>query len=407
VRGAAMLPPAEAMRPPAPPLFRRSRLSRLALSQALDQPTRIVLRQVARWPLRSFVTSAGIGLAVAVLISSMQWLDAIDHIVDVYFLQAQGQDVTVGFAEVRSADVARGLGRLPGVMTTESMRAVPAKLRSGPRVEREAVQGVPAHQELQHVYDATGQSVDLPPEGLVISTMLAELLGVAPGDKVTIEVQEGRRPVLEVPVAATFETYIGSPAYMEIGALNRLMREPPSVTGVHLRVDPRRRAQLFRELKQIPQVSSVSLRDAAVQTFHETMAKTLLIYVSFFIVFACALAFGVTYNAARIALSERSRELATLRVLGFTRAEISYILIGETGLLTLLALPLGVACGYVLAMTIVRGFDTELFRVPFVIEAATYGWAILVGVFATAASVLLVRRRLDQLDLIGVLKTRE
>jgi putative ABC transport system permease protein len=129
--------------------------------------------------------------------------------------------------------------------------------------------------------------------------------------------------------------------------------------------------------------------------------------VSFFIVFACALAFGVTYNAARIALSERSRELATLRVLGFTRAEISYILIGETGLLTILALPLGVACGYVLAMTLVRGFDTELFRVPFVIAPSTYGWAILVGVFATAASVLLVRRRLDRLDLIGVLKTRE
>jgi putative ABC transport system permease protein len=287
------------------------------------------------------------------------------------------------------------------------MRAVPAKLRFGPRVEREAVRGVPAHQELHHVYDAAGRSVDLPPKGLVISTMLAELLGVAPGDKVTIEVQEGRRPVLEVPVAAVFETYIGSPAYMEIGALNRLMREPPSVTSVHLRIDPAQRAQLFRELKQIPQVSSVSLRDAAVQTFHETMAKTLLIYVSFFIVFACALAFGVTYNAARIALSERSRELATLRVLGFTRAEISYILIGETGLLTILALPLGVACGYALAMLLVRGFDTELFRVPFVIAASTYGWAILVGVFATAASVLLVRQRLDRLDLIGVLKTRE
>ena len=407
VRSATALPPAEAMRPPAPPLFRRSRLSQLALSRALDQPTRIVLRQAARWPLRSFVTSAGIGLAVAVLISSMQWLDAIDHIVDVYFLQAQGQDVTVGFAEVRSAEAVLGLGRLPGVMTTEPMRAVPAKLRAGPRMERESVQGVPARQQLHRVYDAAGRSVDLPPEGLVISTMLAELLDVSPGDTVTIEVLEGRRPVLEVPVAATFETYIGSPAYMEIGALNRLMGEPPSVTAVHLRVDPAQRARLFRELKQIPQVSSVSLRDAAVQTFHDTMARTLLIYVSFFIVFACALAFGVTYNAARIALSERSRELATLRVLGFTRAEISYILIGETGLLTFLALPLGVAWGDLLATLLVRGFETELFRVPFVIEPSTYGWAVLIGVLATAASVLLVRRRLDRLDLIGVLKTRE
>jgi putative ABC transport system permease protein len=388
-------------------LFRRGRLSRLTPARALDQPTRIVLRQVARWPLRSFVASAGIGLAIAVLITSMQWLDAIDHIVDVYFLQAQGQDVTVGFVNVRSADAVRSLGRLPGVMATEPMRAVAAKLRVGPRMEREAIQGVPAHQELQRVYDAAGRAVDLPAEGLVISTMLAELLQVQPGGTITVEVLEGRRPVLQVPVAAVFETYIGSPAYMEIGALNRLMREAPSVTGTHLRVDPAQRAELFAELKQTPQVSAVTLRDAAVQTFHETMARTLLIYVSFFVVFACALAFGVTYNTARIALSERGRELATLRVLGFTRAEISYILVGETGILALVALPLGAACGYGLARLIVRGFETELFRVPFVITPATYGWAMLVGIGATAASVLLVRRRLDRLDLIGVLKTRE
>jgi putative ABC transport system permease protein len=407
VRDAASLPPAEAMCPPAPPLFRRSRLAGFAPSRALDQPTRIVLRQLARWPLRSFAASAGTGLAIAVLVCSMQWLDAIDHIVDVYFLQAQGQDVTVGLADVRSTDALRGLARLPGVMSVQPMRVVPAKLRVGPRMEREAVQGVPAHQQLSRVYDAGGRAVDLPREGLVISTMLAELLDVQPGDKITVEVLEGKRPVLEVPVADVFETYIGSPAYMEIGALNRLMGEPPSVTGVHLRVDATQRARLYRELKTLPQVSTVTLRDAAVQTFHETMARTLLIYVSFFVVFACALAFGVTYNTARIALSERGRELATLRVLGFTRTEISYILIGETGVLALVALPLGVACGYALATLLVRGFETELFRVPFVITPATYGWAILVGIGATAASVLLVRRRLDRLDLVGVLKTRE
>jgi putative ABC transport system permease protein len=407
VRTAGALPPAEAMRPPAPPMFRRTRLSKLAPAFVLDQPTRIVLRQVARWPLRALVASAGIGLAIAVLITSMQWLDAIDHIVDVYFLQAQGQDVTVGFVNVRSADAARGVGRLPGVMATEPIRAVAAKLRVGPRMEREAIQGVAAHQELQRVYDAAGRAVDMPPAGLVISTMLADLLEVQPGGTITIEVLEGRRPVLEVPVVAVFETFIGSPAYMEIGALNRLLREPPSVTGVHLKVDPLQRMHLFRDFKNTPQVSAVTLRDAAIQTFHETMARTMLIYVSFFVAFSCALAFGVTYNTARIALSERGRELATLRVLGFTRAEISYILIGETGVLTLFALPLGAACGYGLAALLVRGFETELFRVPFIIAPATYGWAMLVGVGATAASVLLVRRRLDQLDLIGVLKTRE
>jgi putative ABC transport system permease protein len=407
VRRAAALPPAEAMRPPAPPLFRRSRIAGSSLAARLDQPTRIVLRQAARWPARSLVTSAGIGLGIAVLITSMQWLDAIDHMVDVHFLQAQAQDVTVGFSEARSIGATLELARLPGVLTSEPNRSVAAKMRSGLHEEREALQGLPAHQELHRVYDAQGRAVDLPADGLVISTALAQRLDVGIGDRVEIEVLEGRRDTHSVPVVNLFETYIGSPAYIEIGALSRLLHEGASATSVHLRVDAAHEAELFRALKQIPAVASVTVKRAAVETFHETMAKTLLIYVSFFMVFSTTLAIGVTYNAARIALSERSRELATLRVLGFSRAEISYILVGEIGLLTLLALPLGVASGFALAKLIVRGFDTELFRVPFVIAPGSYGLAILIGVVAAAGSVLLVRRRLDRLDLIGVLKTRE
>jgi putative ABC transport system permease protein len=407
VRTAAALPPATAMLPPAPPLFRRTALSRLGFVERLDQPTRILLRQIVRWPGRSFITTTGIAMSVAVLVTAMQWLDAIDHMVDVYFLDAQAQHVSVGFAEPRSSEVVRELGRLPGVQTTEPMRAVAAKVRRGWREEREAVQGLPAHQELYRVFDADGRAVDLPPDGVVISTMLARMLDVRVGENITVEVLEGRRPVFDVPVAATFETYIGSPAYMEIGALARLMRERPSVTAVHLRVDTNQAPALFRELKALPRVSSVTVKEAAVQTFHETMAQTITIFVSFFIVFSCALAFGVTYNAARISLSERGRELATLRVLGFTRAEISYILLGEVALLTLVALPLGCAAGFALASLIVQAFETELYRVPLVILASTYGWAIVIGLTATAVSAFLVRRRVDRLDLIAVLKTRE
>ncbi|HQR24788.1 MAG TPA: FtsX-like permease family protein [Steroidobacteraceae bacterium] len=407
VREAASLPPAQAMQPPAPPMFRRSGVSELKIVQRLDQPTRILLRQIVRWPVRSFITTAGIAMSVAVLVTSMQWLDAINHIVDVYFLDAQGQDLSVSFGEARSSEVARDLARLPGVMTIEPMRSVAAKIRAGWREEREAIQGLPANQALYRVYDATGRALVLPQEGVVISTMLAKLLDVRVGDSITVEVLEGRRPVFEVPVVDTFETYIGSPAYMEIGALDRLMRERPSVTAVHLRIDDRYRDMLFGELKNTPRITAVTVKDAAVQTFHQTMAKTITIFISFFIVFACALAFGVTYNAARISLSERGRELATLRVLGFTRAEISYILLGEVALLTFVALPLGCVVGYWIASLFTRAFETELYRVPLVILASTYGWAIAIGLGATAVSALLVRRRVDRLDLIAVLKTRE
>ncbi len=407
VRSAASLPPAEAMRPPAPPMFQRTRLASFALAQRMEQLSRIILRQVGRYPVRTLTTCTGIAMSVAVLITSMQWLDAIDHMVDVYFKQAQSQDVTMVFAEPRSLDVARDVARLPGVRTVEPMRIVPAKLRFGWREQREGLQGLPMHQQLYRVYDARGDALTLPPEGLMISSMLAELLGVTRGDRITVEILEGRRDVVQVPVAGIFETYIGSPAYMESGALARLLKESPTVTAMHMRVDSEQLPALMRELKTLPRVSAITLRAANIQIFDETMARTLMIFVSFFIAFSCALAFGVTYNAARIALSERGREFATLRVLGFTRAEISYLLLGEIALLAAIALPVGCLAGRMLARLIVAGFKTELYRVPFVVNGSSYGWAMVVAVLATALSAVLVRRRLDRLDLIAVLKTRE
>lgn len=407
VRSAASLPPAEAMRPPAPPMFQRTRLASFSFAQRIEQLSRIILRQVGRYPVRTLTTCTGIAMSVAVLITSMQWLDAIDHMVDVYFRQAQSQDVTMVFAEPRSLDVARDVARLTGVRTVEPMRIVPAKLRFGWREQREALQGLPAHQQLYRVYDARGDALTLPPEGLMISSMLAELLGAGRGDRITVEILEGRREVVQVPVAGIFETYIGSPAYMERGALARLLKESPTVTAMHMRVDSAQLPALMRELKTLPRVSAITLRAANIQIFDETMARTLMIFVSFFIAFSCALAFGVTYNAARIALSERGREFATLRVLGFTRAEISYLLLGEIALLAAIALPIGCLAGRMLARLIVAAFKTELYRVPFIVNGSSYGWAMVVAILATVASAALVRRRLDRLDLIAVLKTRE
>ncbi|HEY0942610.1 MAG TPA: FtsX-like permease family protein [Steroidobacter sp.] len=404
---AAALPPAEAMRPPAPPMFQRVGIVGLGFAQRLEQLTRIIIRQVWRWPMRTLTTCGGIAMATAVLLASFQWLDAINNIVDVYFRQAQSQDVTVIFAEPRSIEVARSMARLPGVRTVEPMRVVPAKMRFGWREQRESLQALPMNQALYRVYDANGKTLSLPLEGLMISSMLAEILHVGIGDEITVEILEGRREVLRIPVAAIFETYIGSPAYIEEHALARLLRESQTVSAMHLRVDSLQLPALLEELKTLPRLSAVSLRAANIQIFDETMARTLMIFVSFFIMFSCALSIGVTYNAARISLSERGREFATLRVLGFTRGEISYLLLGEIALLAAIALPLGCLLGHLLAKLIVTAFKTELFRVPFVLDGSSYGWAMIITVASTALSAVLVRRRLDRLDLIAVLKTRE
>jgi len=404
---AATLPPAEAMRPPAPTRFRRTRLSSTWLARWIDQSTRIILRQILRAPLRSAMATVGIAMSVGVLVTSMQWLDSINHIVDVFFYQAQRQDMMVGLVEERSSRVMYAFERMPGVLAAEPMRILSATFRSGVRSHRGAIQGVPPHQDLNLVYDASGTAVPVPPDGLVLSTALADKLGVTRGDWLWVEIREGRRPTVRLPVVDLFETYIGTPAYMDIAAVARIMHERPTVEYVSLLVDSRAQSALFAELKALPEIASVLLRRAAVDTFHDTMAETLRIYVSFFVVFACTLAFGVVYNSVRIALSERGRELATLRVLGFGRAEISYILLGEVALLIFIGLPLGCFVGYGLAWLITAGFETELYRVPLYLEPSTFGWAVAIGLAATTASAALVRRRVDRLDLIAVLKTRE
>jgi len=407
VRRAVSLPPAESMRPPAPPLFRATGLGS-ALVLPFDQPTRMILRSILRWPGRAAVTTVGIAMAVGLLVLSLQWSDAIRHMVQTYFVDAQHQDVSVGLVEARESHVTEAFEQLPGVLHAEPARAVAARLRSGPRSHRESVQGVPADAELAPVYDtARSGPLPVPPEGLLLSTKLAEILRVDVGDSVTVEILEGRRPVRRVPVAGTFETYLGTPAYMDMHALNRLMRERPAASLVHLAVEPGREEALYRELKRVPAVASVMVREASVTKFHETIAETMLTFISFFGALAGMLAFGVAYNSTRIALSERARELATLRVLGLSRVEISYILLGEVGLLVLAGLPLGCGVGVALAWIMADTFETELYRVPLVIESSTFGWAVAVTVAATAVSALLVRRRLDRLDLIGVLKTRE
>lgn len=406
VRRAAMLPPAEAMRPPAPPTFRRS----LILDRwtgFLDQPTRIVLRQIARYPLRSALTSIAIATSVGLLVMSLQWVDAIDQIALSYFYEAQHQDVVVGLVETRERSAIAEFRRLPGVLAAEPMRIVSADFSSGTRRHRGGITGIPDDATLQPICDAHGRNVPVPPQGLVLASVLADKLGVAVGDTVHVDILEGRRPSVALPVHTIFETYIGMPAFVHIDVLDRLLRERPSLGYANLLVDPPQQARLLARLKGLPQVSAVMLRQAAIDSFHQTIGDHLMVFVSFFVAFACALGLGIVYNSARIALSERGRELATLRVLGFTRMETSYILLGEVGLLIFAGLPLGCLFGWAINSLMATAFATELFRIPNVIVPSTYGLAVVISLIATFLSAAIVERRIEHLDLIEVLKTRE
>ncbi|MCC5868186.1 MAG: ABC transporter permease [Gammaproteobacteria bacterium] len=404
---AARLPPAEAMRPEPPSRYRRSWLERLGLGGWLDQPSRMVLRHLGRHPLKSAITVLGIAMSVAIVMLARFQVNAVDALVESEFGLAAREDLTVTFTEPTSYRAMFALAAEPGVGQVEPMRMVPARLRAGHREYRLAIRGLVAEPDLHRLLDIHQQPIRPPAEGLLLTSYLADTLGVVPGDSLQVEILEGDRPVRQLPVAGVVPEYIGMNAYMELTSLNRLMREGNAISGVYLKVDADERDRLFQRIKNMPRVAGVSIQREAVRSFEEDMAGTVLIFTLVMTLLAMVIAVGVVYNSARIALAERARELASMRVLGFRRAEISYILLGELALLTLLALPPGFLIGYGMTHMIATALGTELFRIPAVIAPSSFAFASCVVMAAAIGSALLIRRRLNRLDLIGVLKTRE
>jgi putative ABC transport system permease protein len=407
VRRAIRLQPADAMRPEAPELYRQTILERSRFARLLSQPTRIVLRTLSRHPGRAALSILGISAAAGMMVVGNFSLDAMDVMLDHQFNVAQLFDVMVSFVEPVSPRAEYELQRLPGVLDVERFRASPVRIRYQHRQRTTGITGLNNGARLNRVVDASFQVRSLPPGGLVLSAKLAELLQARVGDVVTVEFLTGARPVREIRVVALVDEFMGANAYMEIDTLARLLGEGPSLAGAYLSIDEAHAAELYQKLKDTPMVSGVLLKTAALESFEETLAEMIAMVRTTTVLFAAIMVFGVVYNSARISLSERSRELATLRVIGFTRAEIAYILLGEFILLAVLAIPIGMLVGYSLAAATVQAYDTELWRMPLVVAPATYAFSALTVIAATVVSAWIVRRKLHRLDLVEVLKTRE
>lgn len=405
VWGVVRLSPAVAMQPAAPTRYRR--LIGGAHTGRLPQSAVMITRHIVRWPLRAAFTLLGIALSVAVLVGSLFSTDAVEHLIDAIFFQADRQDASITFVSERPDSVVADIARLPGVLTVEPVRALAARLTFGPTSRRVAIEGRMPGADLSRLIDMDGRPVHLPEAGLALTDKLARVLGVRVGDVVQVETLDRRRRVADVPVTAVVQGYVGMASYMDLAAVNRLNQEGRMISGVNVKLDPAGRDALYRRIKAMPAVASISLQTLALETLRRTMAENIGIMTGVFTALALVIAFGVVYNSARIQLSERAREIASLRVLGFTRAEVSWILLAELAILTVLALPVGWLLGYGLAFGMARGLETELFQVPLVVERATYAWAALVVLAAAAGSALVVRRRIDRLDLVEVLKTRE
>lgn len=407
VRRAVRLPPADAMKPEPPASFRATIIERLGVQRLFSPASRMVFRHIERQPVRSILTCLGVALATAVLVLGSFIEDSVNYVMDFQFNLAQRQDVTIGFVDPLSATAIHDVRHLPAVFDAQPFRSVPARLRSGYRVRRIAILGLPDDRPLFRVVDVRERELDLPDQGLILSAKAAELLHLKVGDAVTVEVLEGERPVRRATVAGLVNDFGEPTAYMNLNTLHRFMREGDQISGAFLAADSNQLAALHKQLKETPKVASVAVKSAALTSFRQLFAEHLLRMRTFDVVFSCIMVFGVVYNSARVSLSERSRDLATLRVMGFTRQEIFRILLGELSILILAAIPLGLIMGYYFSALAIWALETETQRFPLVIENSTYGFAIVVVVVATFLSAAVVRRRLNQLDLVAVLKAKE
>ena len=408
VRTAVRLKPAEAMRPEAPAVYRTSFIEEMGLKRLFSTPTRMILRNLGHKPFKSLLSVLGIALAVGMLMTGRFQENTINYMMDLHYGLSQRDDLAVGFSEPTSRRALTELQSLPGVEYGEPVRTVPARLRFEHREYRVYISAFEPGATIKRLVDSDLNIVELPRDGIVLNEYLAqEILRIEAGELLSLEILEGSMPIRQLPVVALVRQDLGVGAYMDLDALNRLMQDGDVISGAFLYIDEKYTDEIYRHLKDRPRIVGSVIRTQEIENFHRTMDETMLFWTFVATLFAVVIAVGVVYNSARITLTERSRELASLRVLGYTRGEISYILLGELALLTLAAMPPGLWLGRALCGYIAASIGNEMYRVPLVLEPATYAFAALVVLVAAAVSALLVRRRLDELDLIEVLKTKE
>lgn len=407
VRRGVRLPPAEAMRPDTPETYRPTLVERIGLQPLLSPVTRMILRQVERRPVRSLMTVTGVALATGIMVSGVFFPDSMDFIVDAEFHRASRENLAVNFIENTERRALHELAALPGVTLAEPHRSVPVELRHLNVMRRTTVQGLVSGPELHRVLDKDMNPVELPPAGLVLSSVLADVLGVRPGDLIVMEMLDRRRETRVVQVAGVIKQWLGMSAYMDIEALNTLLGDGDLISGAYLAVPEHMEAAVVADLDARPRVAGTRTQRGTIRSWEQSFEEVLLTMVTFIAAMAGAITLGIVYNAARITLSERARELASLRVLGFTRGEISRILLGELAILVIAAIPVGFGVGWWLAAQWAAQAPKELVQVPVVITARTLALSASVVLAAALLTGLIVRRRLDRLDLIGALKTNE
>lgn len=407
VRRAVLLPPAEAMRPEAPARFKPGLLERLGFGKLVGATGQMILRNVERKPIQGFLSSLGIALSIAILTIGFFMFDSVNYMMDLQFRKIQREDVALVFNEVQPESVRYDLAGLNGVSRVETQRVMPARLRFGHREDEVVIQGMEQRGELRRIINSAGMETPVPASGAILSSTLAEQLGAGTGDELIVEFLEGKRNTEVVTISGLVDDFLGMSVYMSKESLWELNGESGIASGAFLAVDELAIDDLNQQLKQVPAIAGVASPSRMLQAFQDQLTDGILVAAGFLIGFASIVSIGVVYNAARISLSERGRELASLRVMGFHKNEVAVLLLGEQAFIALAAIPLGWLIGYGMTYALTGALQNDIYRIPFIAEPRTYLLSAVLVLCTAIASGLLVRKKLNQIDIVEVLKTKE
>lgn len=400
------LPPAEAMRPVSPVLYRPTLLERIGIT-LFSPSVRIVIRSIARKPVASLLTMLAIAFSVAILVVGRSTIDSVQWMMRIQFQLASRETATIAFVRSLGSRASYELRTLPGVLQTQPYRTIFVRISNGNRSRRLALLGLPREPRLHGIIDRNGSESTPPVHGLLLTKALADILAIRPGERVTIAFLEGDRRVIQMPVQQVSDELVGLNAYADLAEAHRVLRESGTISGAWVTIDPLKKSQFDAALKRMPAVAGVSYRQAALDEFNRSFAESIGISATFILGFAFVIACGVVYNAGRVALSERARELSTLRILGYDFQSTAFMLVGEQILLAIAGIPVGFLIGYLLDLSLQPLYELEYYRVPIVTSNATYVLSAAFTLGAASISAALIALQLRRLDLVAALKAGE
>jgi putative ABC transport system permease protein len=409
IRSASHLEPAAAMRPPPPEKGGRVLIERIPfLWKPLPFRCKMIFRAIFRNPFRSSVSIFASMISTALILSALANVDSLHYLMSYEFEKVSHQDITVSLRNPKGLELSSELMRMPSISGTEPQLLIVCDFKNGALKKRSGVTGMIRNNILNTPLDKNGTPVAIPETGLILSKKLAEILYLKTGDHVRLRPLIGRRTEVIASVAGIVDTYLGLSAYADIGYLSRLLGEELSANIVLGKTCNKSEwKNLYSALKKRPAVVGISERTRSLTQMDERFGKVMGTMIFMTVFFAGLIAFGSILNTALVSLSERSREVGTLRVLGYTPAQITWIFSGESHLLNSVGIVLGLIAGIGLSKLVSAAYSTELYRFPSVIYPSRLVISAILMFFFITLAQLIIYRMITRFPWLEVLKVKE